>query len=232
MGRGQSKAPSAPAFKPGEIRYGNKVVGKTYLDPKTGAIVNQYYPDSVEEKRKKLVQQKINALASTLGQTAPELASLYNQTEGSFVEDAKNKFLEQYNPTLTALREDIGSRFGTLNNSQFFDKLNDLEKNKTSALADIINRGKQLKYDLVNKEEAKKLNQIQALGGLMNSDQVNFLNNLQAPLDTSGYLNSFLNSQWMSQLNDYRQNLMNQNTLQSNMARGQGLKGLIMSKFL
>lgn len=216
MGRGkEASAPPAPAFRPGEIRYGNQIVGKTFIDPKTKAIVSQYFPDPAEEERKKLTQERINQIMPTLGITAPELLAQYNQTETAFVDDSKKKFMEQYDPTLRELREDVAARFGTLNSSQFIDDLGKLENTKASALSDIINRGKMLKYDLTNQEEARKLRALQGLGAMLNSDQMNYLDSIQQPLDNSAVLNSYLNNQWMTQLTDFRQDLLNNRMIQA-----------------
>jgi hypothetical protein len=217
---GRSKEPQAPAFSSSEIRYGNKVVGKTYQDPYTGSIISKYYPDPAEEERRALIQQKINQIAPTLGVTAPELAAQYNQTEQAYVDDATSKFLDQYNPTLRDLREDIASRFGTLATSQFVDNLNNLEKVKASAFSDIINQGKMLKYGLAEQEEARKLSALQSLMGLMGSDQSNFMSGMSAPQDTAGMLNGLLNNQWTTMLNDYRQNMaMKQAAKNNNQAK-------------
>ncbi|MFH0702147.1 MAG: hypothetical protein V2B14_01230 [bacterium] len=202
MGRG--KAPKPPEFSPSEIRYGDTVIGKTFVDPATKSVVNQYFPDPAEEERKRLAQQRINNITSTLGYTAPELAAQFNDAENAFVNDAEKKFSEQYDPALRSLRENIASRFGTLNSSQFLNGLNDLEKNRSSAFVDIINRGKMIKNDLVSQDEARKLNELQSLTGVLSKDQASLLNNLQVPLSSSNAMNDFLNSQWMTQLQDYR----------------------------
>ncbi|EKE03681.1 MAG: hypothetical protein ACD_20C00169G0011 [uncultured bacterium] len=212
---GRSKAPEPPQFSSSEIRYGDRVVGKTYQDP-SGAVVSQYFPDPIEEQRRMLLQQKMNEIAPTLGITAPELAQQFSQTESAYVDDATNKFMQYYNPTLRDLREDVASRFGTLVTSQFTDNLKDLEKTKASAFADIINQGKLLKYDLVNQNEARKQQELQLLSGLLNSGQANFMNGIQAPQGMSGLANGLLNDQWVNMLNSYRQDLSNKSQSRSN----------------
>lgn len=121
MGRG--KAPEPPAFQPSETRYGDTTVSKTYVDPTTGGIVTEYIPDPVEEQQKALTQQKINQIVSNLGKTAPELIAEYQKTEKAFTNNAKQNFLQEYNPALRELREDVASRFGSLNSSQFINNL-------------------------------------------------------------------------------------------------------------
>ena len=202
MGRGQ-EAPPPPVFKPSEVRYGNTVVSKTYLDPASGSIINEYIPDPAEEQRKQQAQLKLNDVMSTLGKTAPEMVAQFDQTEQAFVQDAQQKFQDTYDPALRSLREDIASRFGTLNSSQFIGGLNDLEKNRTNALADIVTKGKMIKSDLVNQEESRKLNEMQALGGVLSDTQSSLLNTTKAAMDASEALNDFMNGQWIQQLRAY-----------------------------
>lgn len=209
MGRGSSTPapePVAPTYTTSEIKYGDKVIGKTYQDPITGNIVTEYYPDSEEEERKALLQEKINSITSTIGKTDDSLAQEYSTTAKAFAGDAQKQFLEEYTPALSALRENVASRFGSLNNSQFFDNLNSLEKNRSSALADIATKAELLKTDLVNQNEALKLSQLQTLGGTLNDDQSTFLNSLGSALSSSSVMNDFLNSQWMSKMQNFTSN--------------------------
>ena len=218
MGRGQVSAPqAAPAFQPSEVRNGDTVVSKTYQDASTGAIVTQYLPDTAEEARKQLVQQQINNVISTLGTTAPEMSQQFDQTKQAFISSATQSFQNQYDPALRNLREDIASRFGTLNSSQFISGLNDLEKNRSNALADIASKGETVKADLVNQEETRKLNEIQTLGGVLSADQSNFLTTSKASLTASQALSDFLNSQWMQQLRSYTSDLASRRQLTASL---------------
>lgn len=210
---GRKKAPAPPAFTPTETRYGDTVIAKTSIDPVTGNFVNQYIPDPVEVKQKDMAQEKINNITATLGQTPAEMAAQYQGTADSFVNDAQKTFMQQYDPALRSLKNDIASRFGTLNASVFTNDLNSLENNRASAFADISNKAQMLKGDLVNQQEAGKLNQIQALGGVLNNTQSNMLNNLQAPLSAASLYNNFQNSRYMNQLNDFKQNVENRRAL-------------------
>jgi hypothetical protein len=93
---GRSKAPKAPAYQPSEIKYGDTVIGKTYVDPQTGAIVTQYIPNTAEAERQKLIQQKINEITQTIGTTAPEMAKQFNSSEQAFINDATRQFSDKY----------------------------------------------------------------------------------------------------------------------------------------
>ena len=221
MGRGSEAPPPAPipapTFQPSEVRYGDTVVSKTYKDSNSGAIVTEYVPDPAEEQRKQEAQLKLNQAMSSLGQTAPELATRFDESEQAFVTDATQKFQEQYDPALRSLREDIASRFGTLNTSQFISGLNSLENNRAEAIADIVNTGKQIRSDLVNQDETRKLNEVQALGGILNDAQTTMLNNTQASLNASQAMNDFLNGQWVQQLRAYTADRINKRQLATSM---------------
>jgi len=206
MGRGQEAAPPAPTYQPSVVQYGDTVVSKTYQDP-SGAIVTQYIPDPAEEAGKQKAQLKINEVMSSLGTTGAELSGQFDQTKNAFINSASKSFQEQYDPALRSLQEDIAARFGTLNSSQFISGLNSLEKNRANALADIASTGESVKADLVNQNEARKLNEIAALGGVLSAEQSNFLNTAKTSISASDSLNDFLNGQWMQQLRAYTSDL-------------------------
>jgi len=205
MGRGQ-EAPPPPVFKPSEVKYGDTVVSKTYLDP-SGSIVTQYIPDPAEEARKQQAQLKLNEVMSTIGKTAPEMSAQFDQAAQAFTNTAQKQFKDTYDPALRTLREDIASRFGTLNTSQFISGLNGLEKNRANALADIAAKAQTVKVDLVNQGESRKLNEMQALGGVLSDAQSSLLSTTKASLSASDALNDFLNGQWMQQLRAYTSDL-------------------------
>jgi len=217
MGRGKEAAPPAPTFKPSEVRNGNTVVSKTFQDPNSGAIVTQYLPDPAEEQRKQQAQLKLNEVMSTLGKTAPELSAQFDQSKQAFINSASKSFQDQYDPALRNLREDVAARFGTLNSSQFISGLNDLEKNRTNALADIATKGETVKADLVNQDETRKLNEMQAYGGVLSDMQSAMLSANKASLSASEALNDFLNGQWMQELRAYTSNLASKRQMISSL---------------
>jgi len=212
----KSKAPAAPAFQASKIYNGDQLVGETYKDPVQG-IITKYYEDPAEAERKKQAQSQINSILPTLGQTAPEMSAQYDQIANAYQDQATQAFDRLYNPRLKDLREDIGSRFGTLKATPYFDTLNDLETNvRTPALLDIANTAQQQKQSMYNNQEAQKLQRLQALGYLLNSDQTAFLQNVQAPQNSSIAGNNFNQSNYLQQLQQY--NLNRQQQSQGNNA--------------
>jgi len=202
MGRG-NEAPAPPTFNSSEVRFGDTVVSKTFLDPATGSVVNQYVADPAETLRKQQAELKLNSVMSTLGKTAPELSAQFDQTKQAFINNATQSFQETYDPALRSLKEDIASRFGTLNSSEFLSGLDNLERNKAKAYADIANKAESVKADLVNQDETRKLNEIQALGGVLSDSQDAMLSGTKALLTAAESLNDFMSGQWMQQLKAY-----------------------------
>lgn len=200
---GRSKTPSAPTYKTTELKYGDTASGKMYYDKASNSYVNQYYADPAEQVRKMLVQDGINDLILDFGKTAPEISKQYDDIEKAYVDDATKKFMDSYTPAVKSLQEDVASRFGTLNSSQFLDGINDLEKNRGSALADIINQGKQVKNDLYNQEETNKLNQLKSLSSILSGDQQNVLDTLQIQSGNNTDVNDYYMNQYIQQLNNY-----------------------------
>jgi len=202
MGRGE-ESPQPPAFSSSEVKYGDTVISKTYLDPSTGSVVTQYLADPAEQQRKQEAEQKINQVISSLGTTAPDLSTQFNQTKEAFINSATQSFDETFEPALRSLKEDIASRFGTLNSSEFLSGLDNLEHNRAKALTDIAYKAENVKADLVNQDEARKLSQIEALGGVLSDNQSAAVSAAKTSLSASDSLNDFLNSQWMQNLRSY-----------------------------
>jgi len=202
MGRGSE--PKHPSYAYGELRYGDALLGKTYRDPQTGNLVNQYTPDPFEEQRRALVQSKMNDIISNFGTVSPSKASMYDALEKNFITDATQKYMQEYLPTVQSLKEDIASRFGTLNSSNFLDRLDSLENNKSNAFADIINKGLSYKNELINQDESSRLNQLKALSAILSQDNGNLIDALNVPMSSAKNMSEFLNQQYVEQLKTYR----------------------------
>ena len=201
MGK-SSKKPQAPEFQESETKYGNQTIGRTYRD--NGRIVQQYYASPEEIQRQQIANQKINEILPTLGQTGSELSAQYNQMQQAYTDNALQQFNNMYDPALRNMREDVASRFGTLAATPFLDQYKEMEKNiRQPALTQIVNQGIQLKQDLYNQNESRKLQELQALGYNLNADQQLFLNSLNSSLAGSNSANQFNLTNYKTQLDQY-----------------------------
>lgn len=203
--KSSGSAPKPPKFSPSAVMYGDQLVGQTYKDKKLG-IVTKYSPTPEEQARKSMADAQINAILPTLGQTAPEIGQRFDQMRDDYIGQQTDIFNREYDKTLRDLREDIGSRFGTLKATPYFDRLQSLERDiRIPAYLDIQRAGSLYRTDLDNQEQARKLNELSALGQSLTGAQQTFLNNIQAPLSSSQLMNNFNQNQYQQQLAQYQQ---------------------------
>lgn len=205
------KAPPAPSFTPSTIKYGDQVVGKTYKDKNLG-VVTQYMPDPAEVERKAIANQRINQILPTLGQTAPEIGQRYDQMMNDYVGQQTDLFNKEYDKAFKGIREDVTSRFGTTNSSQYYDKLGKLEQDvRTPAYLDIQRTGSMMRRDLDSQEQSRKLQELSALGYNLSADQQAFLSGIQSPVQTGQYYNNFNLQNYKNQMDQYNRNSPPQN---------------------
>jgi hypothetical protein len=206
----KSAAPAPPSFQPSAVMYGDQLVGKTYQDPKLG-IVSQYMPTAEEQARQRMSQERINQLLPTLGQTAPEIAAQFDQSVNDYADDATAQFMRQFSPLMRATREDYASRFGGLNNSPYLDRMQEMEETvRMPALASIARQASSMRQDLFDKDQARKLRELQALGYTLNEDQSNFITQLQTPNQNAQLGNQFNQNTYLYDLQRYQQQQANQ----------------------
>lgn len=212
----KSSEPQAPSFTPSEIRYGDQVMGRTYMDP-SGQIVSQYFADPAEIERKRVANERINQILPTLGQTAPEIGQRYDQMRDDYIGQQTDLFNTEYDKSLKGLREDVVSRFGTTKGSPYYDRLTKLEKDvKAPAYLDIQRTGSMMRKDLDSQEQQRKLQELSALGYTLSADQQAFLSNLQAPVQSSQLGNNFQQQNYLNRLNSFNSGLArNQNATNS-----------------
>lgn len=207
-----SSPPAPPPFQPSTIMYGNQVVGQTYKDA-NGNVVNAYYPTPAQQQNQQMAQDKINQILPTLDESNPALAKQWAAQANSYADQATAQFNREYDPTMRNLREDAASRFGTLQQTPYFDRMQQLETQvKMPAYEDIARQATLLQQDLANQDQGRKLQELQALGYNLSQDQQNFLNNLQAPLSTANSANAVSQNNYLAGLQSWQaQNQMGQN---------------------
>lgn len=214
------KAPAAPKYTGGEVYYGNQLVGQSYMDPNKG-VVTKYTPTAEQEESRKAAQGRINQILPTLGQTSPEMSKQYDDISSAWMDKQTAAYDREYQPLLRNLREDYSSRFGGLSNQPYIDALTDAEtRQRQPAMLDISRQGTLMKQDLYNQAQQQKLNELQSLGYVLNSDQTNFLNALQNPQQSSQQANAFNQQNYAAALNQYNAERQAQQQNTANLANG------------
>lgn len=128
-------APTPPSFSDGSFTIGGQDVATTTQN--ADGIYFDYTPSqnqadlyNYSENLLKEYLPKINTLSDNT------TANLNSQVE-AYKQQGIDNINDIYDPMLTNLKEDVASRFGNLNNSVFFDKLNHIEENRTNAVKDL-----------------------------------------------------------------------------------------------
>lgn len=228
MSKKKPSAPKAPSFQNSAVFNGNDLVSSTYQDPTYG-IVTKYNSTPEQQQAKAAAQSRINSILPTLGQTSPEMSKQYDDIAKAYTDQSTAAFDRIYQPSLRNLREDIGSRFGTLQATPYFDQLGELEKNvRVPAMVDIANTATQKKQDLYNTAQNQKLQELQGLGYVLNADQQQFLNGLNSSNTNSNAGNQFNLANYQNALQQYQ---FNQNMgLQQSQLGAQYLKSAMPDK--
>ena len=86
---------------------------------------------------------------------------------------------ETYTPMFRELKADIASRFGNLDNSIFMDELNEIEKNRTNALATLTENILAKQNELYETEMNNRYNYLNALSQTNENIYSKILNYLQ-----------------------------------------------------
>lgn len=204
------KFPSPPQWQPSETYKGNQLISSS--KKVGGNITNTFFPTPEEEAVYNAAYGGLQSVLGSLGKTAPGLLADYEKVADDYVTSASDAFNKQFDLLTDKTREDYGKRFGTLQATPYIDKLEEMFTNvQTPALQEIVKQGNLLKNDLVNQNEAKKLNELQAYGYLLNNDQANFLNSLGAATSASQAGNNLAIAGYQGQIQQYLAELAAQN---------------------
>ena len=90
----------------------------------------------------------------------------WNQTLDTYKKQGIKQINDIYDPMQNALKNDIASRFGNLDNSIFMDNLSNITENKAQAVADLSDSLLMKQNDLYSTEMANRMNYISLLSGL------------------------------------------------------------------
>lgn len=195
------KLKKAPNFAPSSISYGGQQVAsmnKTYTTNKKGkkkfsGYELAYNPTEEEKQRQSMQQERINALLPSLGQSDPAINDRINQITGAYSDNAKAQFDRMYNPAMRKMRDQMGSRFGTLKATPYMDKVQEMEQQiRVPAYMEIANNAASMGQNLLDQDQGRKLQELQALGYQLNSDQQSFLNMLNPAQSAAQFGNQYL----------------------------------------
>lgn len=199
-----------PSYSNGAVNVnGNNVATVS----KKGDTVTSNY--NMSDLEKQIYDYAQNSLATSLP-NINVFDSDVLQGINSQLDAYKNKGMQSINdmyaPILRNLRNDMASRFGNLNNSMFMDNLNNIEKNRATAISDLAQNLLIQRDDLYNAEIARRYNYL----NFMNNMQNQIMNNMFKYFDIAGKNSSSGNA--------YNQNAYNANVANENSAYNQNMQ--------
>lgn len=178
-----------PSYSSGSVSMnGNNVATVS----KRGNTVNSNYNMPAAEKG--IYDYAQNSMLTSL----PQINVFSGETQkniNSQLEAYKNRGVQSindiYTPIMNNLKTDIASRFGNLNNSVFFDNLNNVEKNRANAISTLAQDLEAQRSNLYNNELSQRYNYLNFLNTLQNQINNNAMNYMGIAQNNSAAGNSY-----------------------------------------
>lgn len=178
-----------PSYSSGSVSMnGNNVATVS----KRGNTVNSNYNMPAAEKG--IYDYAQNSMLTSL----PQINVFSGETQkniNSQLEAYKNRGIQSindiYTPIMNNLKTDIASRFGNLNNSVFFDNLNNVEKNRANAISTLAQDLEAQRSNLYNNELSQRYNYLNFLNTLQNQINNNAMNYMGIAQNNSAAGNSY-----------------------------------------
>ncbi len=184
------KSSKYPKYATGSVEInGNKVA----TSEKTGKnTFNSSYNMSDSEKSiYDGIQNNLSTSLSDLFSISDAKQEQWNQTLDTYKKQGIKQINDIYDPMQNALKNDIASRFGNLDNSVFMDNLSNITENKAQAVADLSDSLLMKQDQLYSTEMTNRMNYISLLSGLYNNYNSQMLNYMQLANANSASGNSY-----------------------------------------
>ena len=178
-----------PSFSGGSVSVNGENRASTYK--KGNTVYSNYNMPEVEKGIFDYAQNSLLTSLPKINEFSPEVRSDIN----SQIEAYKNRGLQSINdmyaPIINNARNDIASRFGNLNNSMFFDRLNAIENNRANALVSLAESLQAQRSNLYNNELANRYDYLNFMNALQNQINNNALNYMGLATSNSSAGNSY-----------------------------------------
>lgn len=198
----QSPPPPAPGFSNSSVIQDGRTTSKTYKDKKTGQIITEYFSDPNELAFQNQLSDMLHNYLPNVNTFTPEYYAQKSSALKAQQDLGTQQINDVYNPMLTNLKNDVASRFGTLNSSSFLDELNNIEKQRGYAVSDLSNNLLANSNNMDAQQLAKNYDFINLLQGNQANNLSEIFSNLNLSNALSGMSNSFNLSNYLNQV-DY-----------------------------
>jgi len=175
---GKSSKSSYPNYSSGSVTVNGREIAKATKN-NDGTVSSSYYMTPDEKKFYDGVQSNLTNSVYNLFNITDSDKKKWNETLDVYKNQGIDEINNIYTPMQTALKNDVASRFGNIDNSVFLDRLENITDNKAKAVASLSNSIIEKQNELYTNEMKNRMNYISLLSGLnegMNSQIFNYMN--------------------------------------------------------
>lgn len=205
------KSSKYPNYATGNVSINGNTVASTSKDNNT--INSSYNMTDLEKSIYDGVQNNLSQSLSNLFSISDEKQKQWNSELESYKKQGIKAINDIYTPMETALKNDIASRFGNLDNSIFLNNLSNITENKAQAVADLSDNILSKQSDLYNTELSNRMNYVNTLNNLYNGFHNNILNYLQFGLKNAESGNNYNDRAYKAKMQQQEMFLKTLNTI-------------------
>ncbi len=184
-----------PSFANGSVNINGQNKASTVKRGET--VYGNYNMNNYEKALYDYAQKTLPQLVQNVNTFSPETMQSINNQLNTYQRQGQNYINQIYTPMINNLKNDIASRFGNLDNSMFMNNLNNIEYNRSNAIAELADNLISRQSELVNNELSNRYNYINLLNTLQNQYNNLALNTIDSSLGLSNtgiaYNNSVAN---------------------------------------
>lgn len=155
-----------PSYSNGSVSINGQNKATTTKSGNT--VFGNYNMNDYEKELYDYAQKTLPQLVQNVNTFSPETTKSINNQLNAYQVQGQNYINQIYKPMIENLKNDIASRFGNFDNSMFMNDLNNIELNRSNAVAQLANNLVSRQNELVNNELANRYNYINLLNTLQN----------------------------------------------------------------
>ena len=186
------KASKSPKYTTGSVVVNGRTVVSNKKG-KNGTINTNYNMSKAEKNLYNSIEKTLNSSVQNLFKISSADKKAWNQQLNAYRQQGLDEINSIYTPMETNLKNDIASRFGNLDNSVFLDKLKDITDNKAKAVSNLSNNLALQQNQLYSSEMQNRINYISLLSGLqsnMNNNMFSYINQARQNAESGNSYNS------------------------------------------
>ena len=207
------KTTKYPKYSGGSININGREVASHSSD--NGNIRSSYNMSDSERNIYDSIQSNLSNSLGNLFNISDNQRNEWQHQLNAMKNQGIQNINDIYTPMQNSLKNDIASRFGSLDNSVFLDKLNSIVNSKAKAVADLSNNLAIEQSNLYSHEIQNRINLINMLDSLNNSFNSRIMDYLGMAKTNSNAGNQYyqqayknnLDNSWLNQAMNYQQQI-------------------------